>query len=399
MGTSSTPPAALPPANRHTRVIHEGEPRTHSFDSMTPPLVLSATYSFKNTAELIHFMEGRSEREEYGRYGNPTVKVVESKIAQLDGAEACAVFSSGMAAITSTVIALTRSGSHVVLFGDCYRRTRQFVTQMLSRFGVTYTLVPPGDIDAVERAILPETRLVIGEAPTNPYLHVTDLEALAKLCAKKRVHTLIDATFATPINMRPLEFGATLVTHSATKYLAGHNDVLGGSIAGPSGLVSLIRETRDIMGGICDPQAAYLIHRGLKTLALRVAAQNSSALELARFLEAHPRIEQVWYPGLPSHQDHAVASRLMSGFGGVVTFRVKGDLESTGHFIDRCQIPKIAASLGGVESLIEQPALMSYFGLTTADREALGIYDNLVRYAVGIENTQDLIADLSEALL
>jgi len=381
-----------------TEVVHAGEPRTHAHDALTPPIVQTATYSFRDTAELIEFMEGRKQREEYGRYGNPSVRVVEARLAAIEGADDALLFGSGMAAITTAILALVKSGSHVVLFADCYRRTRQFVTQFLDRFGVTHTLVAPADVDALAAAIRPETRLVISEAPTNPYLNVVDLEAVAKVCRERRVKTLIDATFATPLNLRPIAHGIDLVVHSGTKYLAGHNDVLAGSVSGASGLVSLVRELRDVLGGVCDPHAAYLVGRGLKTLGLRVAQQNRSGLALARALEGHPRIARVWYPGLASHPHHAVASRLMSGFGGVVTFELNASLEETSKFVDALQIPRIAPSLGGVESLVEQPALMSFYELSPEQREAVGIRGSLVRFAVGIEDADDIVADVLRAL-
>ncbi|MGB0678440.1 MAG: trans-sulfuration enzyme family protein [Polyangiales bacterium] len=381
-----------------TRAVHGGEPRRYAYDALAAPIVQTATYCFANTAELIEYMQGRREREEYGRYGNPTVRLVEDKVAALEGSEDAVAFSSGMAAVTAAILTLTHSGAHVILFADCYRRTRQFVTKLLGRFGVDHSLVPPGDVAALEAAIQDNTRLVISEAPTNPYQNVVDLPAVARICRARRVKTLIDATFATPINLRPVEHGIDIVVHSATKYLAGHNDVLGGVLAGKAGLVSLTREFRDVCGAICDPHAAYLMHRGLKTLALRVDKQNANAQALAEALEGTHGIKRVWYAGLPSHPHHAIAKRLMSGYGGVVTFELEGDLQTTSRFIDACTLPRIAPSLGGVESLIEQPALMSYFELSTAQREAVGIKDSLVRYAVGIEDASDILEDTLSAL-
>ena len=384
--------------SQKTLAVHGGEPRTYPYDALAAPITQTATYSFSDTAELIAYFEGRKDREEYGRYGNPSVRLVEEKIAALERTEDAVAFSSGMAAVTSTILALVKSGSHVVLFADCYRRTRQFVTTFLDRFGVSSTLIPPADVEALAAAIRPETRLVIAEAPTNPYQMIPDIERVAEICREKRVKTLIDSTFATPVNFRPASYGIDIVVHSATKYLAGHNDVLGGVVAGKAGLISLIRELRGVFGACLDPHAAYLIHRGMKTLALRVEQQNASALALAERLEHHPRVRRVWYSGLPSHPTHETAKQLMTGFGGVVTFEVDGDLQDTSRFVDACRIPRIAPSLGGVESLIEQPALMSYFELSTEEREAIGIKNNLVRYAVGIEDTGELIADLVAAL-
>jgi cystathionine gamma-synthase len=381
-----------------TESVHGGEPRRFSHDALTPPIVQTATYSFRDTAELVAYMEGQVEREEYGRYGNPSVRLLETKVAALEGVDDAVAFSSGMAAMTSAILALAKADAHVVLFADCYRRTRQFVTGFLSKYGVTHTLVPPSDLAALERAITDKTRLVISEMPTNPYNTCVDLAQLARICKGTRAKTLIDSTFATPVNLRPADHGIDLVVHSATKYLAGHNDVLAGVVAGNAGLVSLVRDLRHVFGAVLDPHAAYLVSRGIKTLGLRVAQQNKSALALARHLEGQAKVKQVWYPGLESHPQHAIATRYMSGFGGVVTFELKSDLAGTGRFIDALRIPRIAPSLGGVESLVEQPALMSYFELSTEEREAVGIKNSLVRYAVGIESTDDILADITQAL-
>ena len=382
-----------------SRAVHGGEARSRALDTLAEPIAQTATYTFESTAALVAYMEGDGgEREEYGRYGNPTVRTLERKLAALEGTDDAVAFGSGMAAVTTSILALVKSGSHVVLFSDCYRRTRQFVTGFLDRFGVESTLVPPADIDALERALTPRTRLVVSEAPTNPYNHVLDLARLGAVSRERRVKTMIDATFATPVNLRPAEHGIDLVVHSATKYLGGHNDVLAGMVAGPENLISLIRDLRHVLGGILDPHAAYLVHRGIKTLAVRVKQQNATAQALAEALEAHPRVRRVWYPGLASHPHHDIARRLMTGFGGVVTFALHGDLASTGRFVDACRFPRIAPSLGGVESLIEQPALMSFFELSSEQRLAVGISDDLVRYAVGIEDTDELIADVLRAL-
>lgn len=381
-----------------TRAVHAGEEREHPYGSLTHPIAQTATYTFANTAQLVAYMEGRIEREEYGRYGNPSVRAVELKVAELEGVEDAVAFSSGMAAVTTSILALVKEGSHVVLFADCYRRTRQFVTGFLAKFGVTHTLVAPGDLDALEGVIQDNTRLVISEMPTNPYQTCLDLDRLSAICKKTRAKSMIDATFATPINLRPAEHGIDLVVHSATKYLAGHNDVLAGVVAGNSGLVGLVRELRHVFGAVLDPHAAYLVGRGMKTLGIRVAQQNRTAQALAEMVEQHPKVKQVWYPGLPSHPHHAIAKKLMTGFGGVVTFEIDGDLEMTGRFIDSLKIPRIGPSLGGVESLVEQPALMSYFELTTEEREAVGIKNSLVRYAVGIEDTDDICNDVRRGL-
>jgi cystathionine gamma-synthase len=304
-----------------------------------------------------------------------------------------------MAAITSLLLTILPSGAHIVITDDCYRRTRQFCLSFLKRFGIETTVVPMGDYAAMEAAIIPkQTRIIISESPTNPYLRIADVQRIAALGRRHRVLTLIDSTFATPINQRPLEWGIDFVLHSATKYLAGHNDLLAGVVVGRADRIKALRDSRGVLGGVVDPHAAYLLERGVKTLGVRVRQQNETALTVARYLEGHPAVDRVWYPGLPSHPDHATAAAQMNGFGGVVTFEINGDLKTTSKFIDSLQIPYIAPSLGGVESLIEQPALMSYYEKTSEERAALGIKDNLVRFAVGIEDADDILADLEGAL-
>ncbi len=381
-----------------TRAVHGGEDRVKAGHGVTVPVVQTATYAFRDTRELCDYMDGAIERPEYGRYGNPTQSAAERKLAALDGAERALLFSSGMAAVTTAMLALLSQGQHVVLTSDCYRRTRQFCRTVLSRFGVDFTLVAPDDWQGLQAAIRPTTRLIVSESPTNPYLHVIDLERLVGIARAHKVKTLIDSTFATPINQRPLEFGVDLVLHSATKYLGGHNDLLAGVIAGSDALVGAIQDLQGVLGAIPDPHACYLLIRGIKTLELRVERQNASALAIARFLESHPRVTRVHYPGLESHPQHAIARAQMTGFGGVVAFEIDGGLEAGSRFVDAVRIPYIAPSLGGVESLIEQPALMSYYELSPEERAAVGIRENLVRFSVGIEDPGDLVADLAQAL-
>ena len=391
-----------PKGSSSTDAVHAGEAVHNAFDAVTMPIVQTATYSFSDTAEIRAYTSGthdNADRDEYGRYGNPTVRAVERRVAALERTPDALLMSSGMAAVTTTLFALVRAGQHVVLFRDCYRRTLEFVTKTLPRFGVAHTLLEPGDLDALEGAIRPETRLVLSELPTNPYLSCIDLERLASICRPHRkVKTMIDATLATPINCRPAEFGVDLVMHSATKYLAGHNDVLAGVVGGPGGLISLVRDMRGILGSVCDPHAAFLVGRGLKTLAVRVEKQNATALAVARRLEAHPGVARVYYPGLASHPAHEVARTQMRGFGGVVSFVVRGDLESAARFVDRLKLAKIGPSFGGVETLVEQPAVMSYYEMSSEERTAVGIADGLVRLAVGVEDFEDIISDVEQAL-
>jgi cystathionine gamma-synthase len=381
-----------------TLAVHGGESRPKLGNSLATPIVQTATYTFADTGELHDHFQRRIEREEYGRYGNPTQRIAEQKLVALEGAEDCLLFSSGMAAITATMYAVLSHNAHVVVTDDSYRRTRQFLTQVLHRYGIEVSVVPAGDYDAIEEAIRPTTRLLVSESPTNPYNRIVDLERFANIGKRHRVKTAIDATFATPFNQRPLEFGIDIVLHSATKYLGGHNDLLAGAVLGSAELVEGIRSLQAITGAIIDPLAAYLLVRGLKTFALRIARQNANAQALAEFLEAHPKVLAVHYAGLPTHPQHDVARRQMRGFGGVVSFEIGGNIEATSRVVDACRIPQIAPSLGGVESLIEQPALMSFYELTTEERLQVGIKDNLIRYSVGIEDAEDLIADLAAAL-
>ncbi len=396
------------PAVTSTAAVHAGDDRTKPYDAVPSPIVQSSTHTFESTADIVAFTSGKPragmgataplwEREEYGRYGNPTVRAVERRLAALDGTEDAVLFSSGMAAISTAILALVRAGQHVVYVRDGYRMTRELVEGTLSRFGVASDLVAAGDVGAIEAAIRPETRLLVTESPTNPYLSCVDLEKLAALGHAKRVKTLVDATFATPVNCRPAAFGIDLIVHSATKYLAGHNDVLAVVVCGRAGLVSVVRDLRGVLGSVCDPHAAYLVERGLKTLALRVAKQNATGLAVARYLEGQSRVSRVFYPGLPSHPDHALAARRIRGFGGVVSFVVRGEWRAS-QVVDRLKLPRIAPSFGGVESLVEQPAVMSFYAMTSEERAATGIDDGLVRLAVGIEDEEDVIADLARAL-
>ncbi len=385
-----------------TDAVHAGIERARSHHTLTPSIAQTATYTFENTATLERYMRGEDpdpEREEYGRYGNPTVRELERRVAALEGAEDAVAFASGMAATSTALLALLKAGDHVVLFRDCYRRTRQLITQTLLRFGVEHSIVDPGDLGAMEQALRPNTRLVVTESPTNPLNFCVDLERLAAIVkAKGRIRTLVDSTFATPINSKPLSLGIDLVLHSATKYLSGHNDVLGGVVAGPSHIISLLRDTRGVVGSVLDPHAAFLIMRGLKTLSVRVERHNQSALGLAKALEQHPKVERVFYPWLESHPSFPIASAQMHGGGGVVSFIVRGGRAAASRVVDAARIPQIAASLGGVETLIDQPAIMSFFELSDEELKKVGIDPALIRLSVGIEETEDLVDDLLAAL-
>jgi cystathionine gamma-synthase len=308
------------------------------------------------------------------------------------------VFTSGMSAITTTILTLVQSGDHIVITDDSYKKTLEFCRFYLKQFGVECTIVPFGDYEGLERAIKKNTRFIFSESPTNPYLNIFDLVKIKKIADKHHVLTLIDSTFATPLNQRPIEFGMDLVLQSCTKYLAGHNDILAGAVLGRTELVDRIRNLHKSMGGLIDPHCCYLLLRGLKTFPLRVKKQNDTALQVAEFLESHPRVRRVYYPFLESHPHYDVAKEQMSGGGGVVTFEIKGSLSTAKRFLDALELCYIGPSLGGVETLITHPALVSYYDYTRKDRYKLGITDTLFRLAVGIEDVEDIIADLERGL-
>jgi cystathionine gamma-synthase len=306
--------------------------------------------------------------------------------------------SSGMAAVTTTLLLMLASGDHMVLTNQCYHNTMDFCEKLLKRYGVTCSVVPCGDMAALEAAIRPNTKLIFSESPTNPFMRCLDYSRLVEIAHRHKVKTVVDTTFATPFNLRALDYGVDVVIHSVTKYLAGHNDVMAGAVLGSYEMVTPLRQAQATLGCIVDPHAAYLMLRGLKTVALRVARHNANGLAVARFLEDHPKVRRVWYPALESHPDYTVAMTTMQGFGGVVSFEIDGDAELTHRFIDALQIPTVGPSLGGVESLVSPLALMGYADVPPEEREALGIRDELVRLCLGIEETDDLLADLAQAL-
>jgi cystathionine gamma-synthase len=384
-----------------TQAVHAGEGRRKPYGALTTPIVQTSTYTFESTAEVLEFVRRKEAgerplRDEYGRYSNPTQSAAEGKIAALEGGEQALLFASGMSAIATTILTLLGRGGHMVMVGGVYRRTRDLATTFLPRWGIETTFVPIDDPAALAAAIRPNTRLIFAETPTNPHLRVLDLARTVAIARDHGLLTAIDSTFATPINLRPLEHGLDLVIHSATKYLGGHNDLLAGAVTGSRALLARIEEARGVLGGVSNPHDAYLLLRGMKTLSLRVCRQNENGQRVAEFLEGHPAVRRVHYPGLPSHPDYEIARRQMSGFGGVVSFEIDGDLERTGRFIDRLQLPYIGPTLGGVESIAQQQAL--FVSLDSQKRRQAGLTDNLVRYALGIEDAADLIADLEQAL-
>ncbi|VVA96112.1 unnamed protein product [Arabis nemorensis] len=395
----SKPPSFL--SSDGSLTVHAGERLGRGIvtDAITTPVVNTSAYHFKKTADLLDFKEKRSVSFEYGRYGNPTTEVVEDKISALEGAETTLVMASGMCASTVMLLALVPAGGHIVTTTDCYRKTRIFMETFLPKLGITVTVIDPADIAGLEAAVNEhKVSLFFTESPTNPFLRCVDIRLVSEICHKRGTLVCIDGTFATPLNQKALALGADLVVHSATKYIGGHNDVLAGCICGSLKVVSEIRNLHHVLGGTLNPNASYFLIRGMKTLHLRVHQQNSTAQKMAEVLEAHPKVSHVYYPGLPSHPEHDLAKRQMTGFGGVVSFEIDGDIETTIKFVDSLKIPYIAPSFGGVESIVDQPAIMSYWDLTQEERLKYGIKDNLVRFSFGVEDFEDVKADVLQAL-
>ncbi|HMK60880.1 MAG TPA: aminotransferase class I/II-fold pyridoxal phosphate-dependent enzyme [Dissulfurispiraceae bacterium] len=375
-------------------------PKAHY--AVSTPIVQTSNFYFDSTAEVLEFMkaksEGRTVREhEYGRYGNPTQQECERKLAAVEGAERALLFSTGMSAVIMTLMAYMKRDKHIIFTSDCYRQTRDFATNMLSEFGIPVSMVDP-TADAIEKAIRPNTNIIFTESPTNPYLRVLDMVEIVKVAKKHRIMTIIDATLATPYNIRPLEIGVDIVIHSATKYLGGHNDLLAGVALGAHKKLDALYRMQRMIGATPGPFTCFLLERGLKTFALRMEHHNKAGMEVAKMLESHPRIERVWYPGLKSHPDYKVAKKQMRGFGSLITFLVKGGDKETRRFIDSLNLFLITPSLGGSESLVTQMAVMSFFDYPEKYRKAIGMVDNLVRIALGLEDVDDLIEDLQQAL-
>jgi len=387
------------PSGLSTQAVHAGEARQKAGNAMTDAIYCTATYTFPDSQSAIDFVAQKLPREEYARYGNPSEKVAEQKLALLEGAEAGLLFSSGMAAIHGLLMATLKTGDEVVLFDECYHRTRQLCRETFGKFGVKTHQVEACNYDGMEAAINERTALLISESPTNPHLSVVDLERFVDIGRRHGVATMIDSTLATPYNLRPIEYGVDYVVHSVTKYLAGHNDMLGGVVIGSNERIEPLRKLRGVTGNVNAPHNIYLLLRGLKTFELRMQRHNENGRAVAEFLESHPRVERVYYPGLSSHRDYEVARRTMYGNGGLITFLVKdADEHQTAAVVDAVKLPRIAPSLGGVESLIEQPIVMSYHDYTPEERRLVGIDDNMIRLSCGIENAEDLIADLEQAL-
>ena len=394
--------ANLPPRGPATLAIHGRERKRKAHNAVSTPIVQTSNFSFGTMAEVVEFMaakaQGRIIREqEYGRYGNPTQAEAERKLAAIEGAERAILFSTGMSAVVLTLMAYMKKDGHIIFTSDCYRQTRDFATNFLSKFGIQNSIVAP-NADAIEDAIQTNTNIIFTESPTNPYLRVLDLPAIVGVAQRHGVLTIIDATLGTPFNIRPLELGVDLVIHSATKYLGGHNDLLAGVTLGSHKQLEDLNKLQRMIGSMAGPLSCFLLERGLKTFPLRMEHHNRAGQLVAEALEKHPKIEKVWYPGLKSHPDHAVAKKQLHGYGSVISFLVKGDGRQTQKFIDSLELFLITPSLGGSESLVTPMATMSFFDYPVEYRKSIGMVDNLVRVALGLEDPGDLIADLYQAL-
>jgi len=385
-----------PTGHTDTDAVHLGEQRWRG--SITTPIAYTSTFVFDSVDEMIAFGKSQLPHYEYGRYGNPTRSAAEEKLAGLEEAERCILFDCGMSAVTGTILALCEKGQHLVITDDAYKQTLHFTTKILPRFGIDATVVPMGNYKAMNDAVRKNTVMVISESPTNPYLNIADVDEVVRIARKHKVLSVIDSTFATPFNQKPLTMGVDIVIHSTTKYLGGHNDVLGGAVLGKTDVTEPIHQWRRVTGGVIDPMSSYLLIRGLKTFGLRMERLNKTATEAAQFLEQHPKVRKVYYPGLPSHRHHDIAIRQMNGFGAVVSFEIDGNLEQTLAFLDALRLCMLGPSLGGPETLVTHPALNSYYSITREERYALGIIDELVRLSVGLEDPKDIIADLEKGL-
>jgi cystathionine gamma-synthase len=381
-----------PKGHRDTIAVHLGEKRW--MGSITTPIDFASTFVFKDVDEMIAFAGGKLEHYEYGRYGNPTREAAEQKLAALEGAERCILYDCGMSAVCATILSTCSQGQHIIITDDAYKQTLHFVTSVMPRFGVSSTVVPMGDYEAMAEAITPDTAMIISESPTNPYLNIADVDEVVRIARKHKILTVIDSTFATPYNSRPLEQGIDIVIQSTTKYLAGHNDVLGGAVLGAEKVTEPMYEWRRVTGGVVDPMSCYLLIRGLKTFGVRMERLNSTAMEIAKFLEEEPKVRRVYYPGLPGHRHYKIAQKQMKGFGAVVTFEVDGNLEQTLKFLKGLKLCMLGPSLGGPETLVTHPALNSYYNITREERYKLGIIDELVRLSVGLEDPRDIMSDL-----
>ena len=378
-----------------TEAVRGGMDLSKKNGPLSTPIYQTSTFEITDMEEQVR---ATSTDHFYTRYGNPTHTVAENAIAELEGADAALLFASGMSAITTTILALTKAGDHIVAQRDIYGGATKFFTQWLPKFGMEVTLVDTTDYEQHARAMRPTTKILHLESPTNPTLRVVDLKRVAALAKEHGVATLIDSTFSTPINCRPAEFGIDLVMHSGTKYFGGHADLICGIVAGRKDLIDTIHSTRTTLGCNMDPHAAWLLLRGIKTLAVRVQRQNENALRVAQFLKSHPKVRSVSYPFLEGHPQRALAMQQMHGGGGVLSFEVEGTGQDACRFAEALQLFTLAPSLGGVESLVTIPVITSHSMISAEERAKIGVTDQMVRLSIGIENVQDLIADLESGL-
>jgi cystathionine gamma-synthase len=378
-----------------TAAVHgAGDPEKKNGPVATP-IYQTSTFEVTDNDEQ---MRVTSTDRYYTRWGNPTITVAEQTIAEIEGVEAARVFASGMGAITTTILALLKSGDHIVAQRDIYGGVTKFLSQWLPRMGIETTFVDTTDYEQHARAIRPNTKLLYLESPTNPSLRVVDMKKTAALARQHGLISMIDSTFGTPINQHPAEYGIDLVMHSGTKYLSGHADLTCGVVGGRRELIEQINDTRTTLGNCMDPHAAWLLIRGLKTLAVRVARQNENAQRVAEFLERHAKVRRVHYPFLKNHPQHSIAREQMSGGGGMVTFEVEGTGEDARRVSEAMRLFTLATSLGGVESLVSIPVLTSHAMISAEQRAKMGVTEQMIRLSVGIENADDLIADLEHAL-
>jgi cystathionine beta-lyase/cystathionine gamma-synthase len=365
---------------------------------LTTPIYETTTFVFENAAEVKAYNEGKSSKFLYSRYSNPTVTAVEHTLAVVEGAEAALVLSSGQAATTTALMGLCASGDEIVCSAAIYGGTLHLLGELLTKFGIRPRFVSLEELSKPDAMLSDTTRLVWFESPINPTLRCVDVAAVGRACRARGVISVVDNTFASPINQQPLALGIDLVMHSATKYLNGHSDVTAGALAGPSRLIDPILDARKRLGTVLDPYAAYALGRGLKTLSVRMERHNANAMAIARWLAQDRRVQTVYYPGLEQHPDHAIAAKQMRGFGGMVCVDVGGGYERAARFFDRLQVFKRAASLGGVESLCSLPILTSQWGHTEEELKRAGVTHSMARLSVGLEDAEDLIADLDQAL-
>lgn len=378
-----------------TKAVHGAADLKKKSGPLSTPIYQTSTFEVTDNEEQLRVT---GSDHYYTRYGNPTNTVAEETIAQLEGVEAALTFSSGMGAVTTTIMALLKGGDHIVAQRDIYGGVNKFLSQWLPKMGIETTFVDATDYDQHARAIRQNTKLIHIESPTNPALRVVDFAKIAKLAKHHGLLTMIDSTFGTPINQRPAEFGIDLVMHSGTKYLGGHSDLICGAVAGRRELIEKIWDTRTTLGNCMDPHASWMLVRGLKTLAVRVVRQNENALRVAEFLAEHAKVRSVHYPFLKSHPQHALARQQMNGGGGMVTFEIEGTGDDARRVTEAMRLFTLAPSLGGVDSLVSIPVLTSHLMIPAADRANMGVTEQMVRLSVGIENADDLVEDLEHAL-